>query len=189
MTRNILVLKSSPRARGNSSLLADALIRGAIEAGAKVDQFSMRELKIQPCDGCDACHNQPGSGCVIDDDMQMIYPMLKQADALVLASPVYWFTYSAQLKLVVDRFYALEGPEGNTLKGKQVAVILTYGDSNEKTSGAINAIHAFEDMFSYIRAPIVEVLHASASDEGDIEKNPEMMQRAAELGRKLATGN
>ncbi len=188
MSKNILVLKSSPRARSNSTLLADELIKGAISAGATVDQLSLHALEIKPCDGCDACQRQPNSGCVIDDDMQVIYPLLRKADALVLASPVYWFTYNAQLKLVVDRFYALESSKGNALKGKEIAILLTYGDTDEKTSGAINAIHSFEDTFRHIGAPIVEVLHASVSNEGDIEKNPEMMQRASALGARLANG-
>ena len=105
--KQILILKSSPRKRANSSILADQVAAGARDAGAAVESFDLHSLNIRPCDACDFC--QGAAECVINDDMQMLYPKLRAADAIVVASPIYWFTLSAQAKLCIDRWYALEG--------------------------------------------------------------------------------
>ena len=69
----------------------------------------------------------------------------------MIASPIYWFTISAQTKLFIDRWYALESSQGSVLKGKQFGILLTYGDDDPYTSGAINAIRTFQDMFRYTK--------------------------------------
>ena len=124
--KQILILKSSPRKRANSSILADQVAAGAREAGATVESFDLHSLNIRPCDACDFC--QGAAECVINDDMQMLYPKLRAADGIVVASPIYWFTLSAQAKLCIDRWYALEGSDGSALAGKQFGLVLTYGD-------------------------------------------------------------
>jgi multimeric flavodoxin WrbA len=185
MPKKIIILKSSPRKNGNSSILADQLAEGAKETGAQVEAFILHEMDIRPCDGCDSCHETDGV-CVIKDDMQKLYPKLQQADAIVVASPVYWFTVNAQAKLCIDRWYAFEVRGGNRLKGKKFGLILTYGDTDLYNSGGINAIHTFESMLRYLRAEFTGVVHASAGDAGDILKNPEVMQKANQLGQRLA---
>ncbi len=187
--RHVLILKGSPRGHGNSSLLADRLAEGAQAAGAEVESYSLQTMDIRPCDACDACHEYKGGGCIIDDDMQKLYPSLQNADAIVLASPVYWFSVSAQMKLCIDRWYALESPTGNSLRGKQFGLLLTYGDIDPYTSGAINAIHMFRDIFHYIRADIAGVVYGSASNPGDILKQPEILEKAYQLGHKLGTAS
>jgi len=182
--KNILILKGSPREKSNSSALADQVALGAREEGAQVDVFTLNDMKILPCDACDMCQ-EIDEDCVFDDDMQILYPKLRQADAIVIASPIYWFTISAQTKLCIDRWYALESPNGNALKGKQFGILLTYGDSDPYTSGAINAIRTFQDMTHYLGADIVGIVYASAMDEGDISKQPKVLEKAYTLGKKL----
>ena len=182
----VLILKGSPREKGNSSALADQVAAGARAAGAQVESLVLQNMNIQPCNACDACHESGDGQCVLEDDMQSLYPKLRSADAIVLASPVYWFTMSAQLKLCIDRWYALEGPRGNALKGKQIGIVLAYGDTDPFTSGAINAIRSFHDMFRYIRADIVGIVYGTAMNVGDAQKQPDLMERAYKLGRKLA---
>jgi multimeric flavodoxin WrbA len=185
MTKKVLILKGSPRQKGNSSVLADQVRAGAEGAGAEVESVYLHGLDIQPCDGCFFCE---GSGiCAIEDDMQALYPKLRQADALVIASPVYWFTFSAQVKLCIDRWLALETKDGNQLAGKQVGIVLTYGDSDIHTSGGINAIHTFESMFDYIGAEIVGYVHGTGNKAGEVKDQPELMDRAFKLGRQLAS--
>ena len=183
--KHILILKGSPREKGNSSLLADQVAAGARAAGADVESFYLHGMDIRPCDACDACQGTDAD-CIIKDDMQTLYPKLRNADAIVVASPVYWFTMSAQTKLCIDRWYALEGPQGNALAGKQIGIVLTYGDTDPFTSGAINAIRTFQDMFRYVKANIVGIVYGSASKAGEIQNQQELMERAFKLGRKLA---
>ncbi|MFC1878786.1 flavodoxin family protein [Chloroflexota bacterium] len=183
--KNILVLKSSPRLKGNSSTLADQFAQGASQAGAAVESFDLAEMDIGPCDACDFCQGIDSSDCVVADDMQILYPKLHTADLIAVASPVYWFTLSAQAKLCIDRWYALEGPGGSTLKGKQFVLILAYADSDPYSSGAINAIRTFQDMCRYLKADLAGVLYGCAHNIGDIQENTELLEQAKNLGQSL----
>jgi len=181
---NIVILKGSPRENGNSAVLADQVAAGARGTGVNIESFTLHNMDIRPCDACDTCR-ETGGVCVIKDDMQTLYPKLRAADAIVLASPIYWFTISAQLKLCIDRWYALETPKGSELNGKKIGIVLTYGDSDPYTSGAINAIYTFQSMFRYIRSDIVGIIYGTAGDIGDVMKQPALMEQAYQLGQKL----
>jgi multimeric flavodoxin WrbA len=183
MSKSVLIFKGSPREMGNSSLLADRAAEGAKNTGAVVESFSLHRLDIRPCDACDIC--QETGVCVLKDDMQPLYSRMLEAVAILIASPVYWFTMSAQTKLFIDRWYALQGAQGNMLKSKKFGIILTYGDSDPYTSGAINAIRTFEDMFHYIKAELVGMVYGTANDQGDVLTQPELLQHAYQLGEKL----
>jgi len=183
MDRNILILKGSPREKGNSSVLADRVAAGAESAGAKVESVYLHGLDIRACDACDLC--EEGNGCVINDDMQALYPKIEAADAIVLASPVYWFTFSAQMKLFIDRCYAYQANDWKEMQGKQYALILTYGDTDLYTSGGINAISTFETMCRFLNAKIAGMVYGTMSDVGDAESQPELMDQAYKLGQKL----
>jgi len=121
--------------------------------------------------------------------MQILYPLVREADAIVYASPVYWFTISAQLKIFIDRCYALGGGSdyetSHALAGKRIGVVLTYGGDDPFDSGAINAIRMFQDIFSYIPAEIAGMVYGCASGPGEIRRDTGLMAKAQELGRKL----
>jgi len=185
MSKAILILKGSPRERGNSSTLADQVAAGARAAGAEVESVWLHGLDIQPCTACNGC-GIPGGRCVVQDDMQALYPKLAAADAIVLASPVYWFTMSAQLKTCIDRWYGFQGTNWQELQGKRFGVVLAYGDASLTSSGGINAVHTFESMCRYLRGEIVGIVHGSLSGVGDAEKKPALMREAQKLGEKLA---
>lgn len=186
MTRSVVILKGSPRPNGNSSVLADQAATGAREAGAQVDSFFLQNMNLRDCDGCDECRLT--GVCMQKDDMQKVYPKLLAADGIVLASPIYWFTFTAQLKSCIDRWYSLWNYKNDAFKAKSFGVILTYGDTDLYTSGAINAIHTFETMFRFIQADVAGWVYGSLSDIGDAQQNPELMEKAYRLGRKLAHG-
>jgi multimeric flavodoxin WrbA len=185
MPKQILILKASPREKGNSATLANRLAAGATAAGAQVESIYLHGLDIRACDACDLCQ-EPGSGCVIEDDMQPLYPKLARADAIVLASPIYWFTFSAQLKLCMDRWYAFTSSRYQELQDKPFGIILTYGDTDLYTSGAINAIHTFESMARFLHGQLVGIVHASLDEAGEAEKQPALLEQACQLGRQLA---
>ncbi len=183
MQKKILVLRGSPRKNGNSAALADQVVKGAREAGATVEEALLDRMSIRPCNACDLCRTK--GQCVIQDDMQTLYPMLQEADAIVIASPVYYFTMSAQVKLCIDRWYALETPQGNLLRGKKIGLLLAFGDSDVYTSGAINAIHTFESIFRYIGCEIVGMVYGTAGAAGEIHQQTELIQKAYQLGGQL----
>jgi multimeric flavodoxin WrbA len=184
MTKRILVFKGSPRKNGNSSVLADRVAAGAVDAGAEVESFFLHDLDIRPCDACDACVETEGV-CIIKDDMQAIYPKLLQADAIVMTSPVYWFTVSAQLKVCIDRWYGLQTAGWKKMAGKEVGIVLTYGDTDLISSGGVNALRTFESMFRFLRMEIVGKVYGTANEVGDVQKKPELMQQAYQLGKRL----
>jgi multimeric flavodoxin WrbA len=183
MGKQIVILKGSPREHGNSNILAEQVALGAKESGAVVESFYLHGMDIRPCDGCDFCRET--GMCVLKDDMQKIYPKLLAADAIVLASPIYWFTYSAQLKLCIDRWYAIWNFNHDLFKGKPFGVVLTYGDTDPYTSGAVNAIHTLETMFRFLEANVIGWVYGSLSDVGDAQKNPELLEKASQLGKSL----
>jgi multimeric flavodoxin WrbA len=185
--RRVLILKGSPRKRGNSATLAERVAAGASEVGATVESFDLHTMEIRPCDGCGFC--QGGGDCVLDDDMQTLYPRLREADAIVIASPIYWFTVNSQVKACIDRWYALEGAGEGALAGKEFGIVLTYGDSDPYSSGAVNAIRMFQDIARYEKASIAGLVYGSASDPGEIASQVELMQRAHALGQRLGKGS
>jgi len=184
--KKILVVLGSPRKQGNSATLAQSVVAGAEAEGADVESVYLHGMDIKPCNACDVCREGDETDCNINDDMVKLYPKLRQADSVVIASPIYWFTFSAQTKLFMDRCYALEGPHGNVLQGKKIGIILTYGDSDPFNSGAVNAIRIFQDAFNRIAAHIVGIVYGSASAAGEIKANQGLTEKAYKLGRQLA---
>jgi multimeric flavodoxin WrbA len=183
--RKVLAVFGSPRLKGNSTILAKNIIVGAESNGAVVESFYLSEMNIHPCTGCNNCQDDLTIDCVIKDDMAPIYPKIREAYALIIASPIYWFSVSAQTKTFIDRLYTLLSPEGNDLKGKRIAIALTYGDKDPFISGAVNAIRMFQDMFHYVGANIIGMVYGSALNPGDIESDETLIDRAYKLGMKL----
>ena len=167
--------------------MAHMVAEGVNGAGAGVESYYLHEMDIKPCTACDVCREDTAIDCNIDDDMEELYPKLRQTDAIVIASPIYWFTVAAQTKLFMDRLYALGGPQGNALKGKLIGIILTYGDTDPFNSGAINALRTFQDAFAYIGANIVDMVYGSASEPGEIKMNHDLMEKAYKMGKRLVT--
>ncbi len=183
--KNAVIVLGSPRKNGNSATLARETAEGIRTAGSECESFFIHKMNIKPCDGCDSCRKNIEDPCIIDDDMQIIYPKLRQADVLVIASPVYFATVSAQTKLFMDRCYALGGPVDSALKGKRIGTILTYEDPDPFVSGAVNALRTFQDVYNYVGATIIGNVYGSALEPGEIKKNRDVMKRAFELGKKL----
>jgi len=184
--KKILVFLGSPRRNGNSALLAKEAIEGAKAGGARVETFYLHGMKIKPCTACDACRKKNQKDCILKDDMAPLYSKLRQADAIVIATPVYWFTVSAQTKLFMDRWYAMGGDEGYPFKGKDFGIILTYADEDPFRSGAVNALRTFQDALGFVGAQIKGMVYGSAWKAGEIKKNKALLKKARQLGKDLA---
>ncbi len=188
--KSVLVLTSSPRPASNSTELAQRVALGCREAGAEVKTFHLAKMAVYPCEACDWCHDNVGQACTIDDDMKDVYPLLREADAIVLATPVYCFTMSAQLKLLLDRLYALMGESSadgaSIFAGKKVALCLTFGDKDVLVSGGVNAIRAVEDLAKYLKMDYVGSIYGTANKPGEIVSNGELLDYAFQFGLQLA---
>jgi multimeric flavodoxin WrbA len=185
--KKVLVLLGSPRKKGNSAILADRISKGAKAAGAKVETVFLHGLKIAPCNSCYTCQKENSKGCAIKDAMQDLYPKLLAADAWVIASPVYWFTMSAQMKIFMDRCFALVAYGQDAFAGKRIAIAMSYGDADPFGSGCVNALRTFQDAFHYTGAKIAGMVYGSAFGAGEIRANESLMKAAGELGKKLVS--
>jgi len=185
MVNNVLILNGSPRVKGNTAVLSEQLAAGVREVGAKAEIIYLHGMDIQACDACDGCQSGD-KGCVIGDDMQEIYPKLLTSDAIVIATPVYWYSMTAQMKLCLDRWYALESGQDFELKGKKLSLLMVYGDTDLYSSGGITVISTLEGICRYVGMDFDGIIHGSAMDIGDAKKNPELMSQAFQLGKRLA---
>lgn len=123
---NILILNGSPRKNGNTARLVHAFEKGANEAGHSVKIENVALKKIYGCKACEYCREKEEAVCIQKDDMQDIYPEIKKADMLVLASPIYYYTMTGQLQSVLQRTYAF----GRLTHLKKAALILSSGAPN-----------------------------------------------------------
>ena len=187
MAAKIFALSSSPRKNSNSDILCDKILAGASQAGAEVEKINLHGLTIKPCIACEACQKSIEEPCIYDDDMGPIAEKIWAADGIVFASPIYFFTVNAQMKLLLDRFIQLFG-EGkfDTLAGKKAAVALTYGAEDPLDSGVTCAHDMFLNALKFLGIEMAGCVHASCYDAGEVEKNTKALENAFQLGEKLA---
>jgi len=114
-----------------------------------------------------------------------LYQKIKDAQGIIFATPVYWFNISAQMKLLIDRAYAIQGKGCWAFTGKNIGVILTYGDEDVFASGGTNALRSFEDICAFVKANLVGTVYGSADKAGDIQTNEKLLEKAYDLGKKL----
>jgi len=189
MDKNVMIAVCSPRPNGNCAILAEKAAAGARAGGARVELVSIPTLDPRPCTACLACQDAGATDCVLDDGLTRLLPRLRAAGALLIVSPIYWFTFAAQAKVFIDRaFFSLNGPEGHALKGRKLGLILAYGGADPFDSGAVNALRAFQDTARFIGADITGMVCGSANDPGEIAANPAVLEQAFDLGQTLAAG-
>jgi multimeric flavodoxin WrbA len=186
----VLGLFGSPRRGGNTEILLEEALKGAEAEGAEVEHLHLTDFNITPCKECHGC-DQTGE-CVIQDDMQKIYPKLLEADAIILASPIFFYGLTAWAKALVDRCQALWsrkylvkdpslGKEGKRKKGFLISVGATKGQ--KVFEGAILTAKYF---FDVLNAEYVgELVFRGVEAKGDILKHPEALHQAFEAGRRL----
>jgi len=193
MTRigKVLGVSGSPRRNGNTELLIREFLRGAETSGNDTELFILSELKISPCTSCGSC--QKDGHCVIDDDMQLMYNKLLEADYIVFASPIYFGGVSAQLKSFIDRCqalwsrkYILKKPLISSDKGTHSGYFISTAgsmDNNKAFEGAIITIKAvFHTLDIKYKG---ELLFKSMENKGDILKHPTAIQMAFRTGTSL----
>lgn len=126
MSKKVLILSGSPRKGGNSDLLCDEFLRGAMDSGNEAEKIFLRDKKVEYCRGCYYCARHEGK-CVIQDDMAQILSKMQAADVLVLASPVYFYSVDAQMKTVIDRCVA----RWESMHDKEFYYIMTSAEDTD----------------------------------------------------------
>ena len=174
----IVVLSGSPRNNGNTQRLVQAFAKGASEHN-EVKVISITDYKINPCLGCNTCFVREGNQCFQDDDMAKVYESLQKADILMIASPVYFYGISAQLKAIIDRLHT---PMRNTFPIKKLGLLMVGAATLPELFDSILVQYRLILRFFHLEEAGM-VLVRGAKDKGDITE--ESLQEAYELGKSI----
>ena len=178
----IVVFNGGPRARGNTAAMVDAFIDGAKSAGNEVVRFDLALMDIHGCRGCFGGHSDRECPCVQRDAMDQIYPAVRESDVVVLASPLYYWNLSGQLRTAMDRLFALEEGEENLLRGHGRSCALLMAAEGR---GFDDAAAYYRHLAGHLRwQDLGCVLAGGNMDAGDIAGKPELEQARA-LGASL----
>lgn len=167
---NILVLNGSPRQKGNTAQMINAFKEGATTSGHQVNVVEVCKKSIAGCLACEYCHTRGNGSCIQKDDMREIYGLLKNADMLVIASPIYYHGISGQLKCAIDRFYSAAYPH-KPPRLKKVAMILSSGAAN-MYGGALFSFKG--DFLDYLGLENAGVFTAHGGENGSNAKLKEL---------------
>lgn len=176
--KHILILSASPRRKGNSQLLCEAFREGALEAGHQVTLVRLSEKKIGFCRACDACMKNGGT-CVQKDDMQEILDVFRKAEVLVLATPVYFYGISAQMKTFIDRTY----PIWQHLGKKEVYYIISAGLDRKIIERSLGDLDGFVEHLEQYQ--IRGRLYAENVMEAGKAAQTDLPAKAREMGRAV----
>lgn len=178
MSKNILIISSSPRRGGNSEELAAAFAKGVQEAGHSVETVYLREKQFGFCRGCLACAER--GRCVIQDDAVEIADQMHDADILVFATPVYYYCVSGQLKTMLDRANPLYGTDYAFTKAYLLAAAAESSPS--AVEGSVKAVQGWVDCFG--RCELVQTIFAGGVNAvGEIQGHP-ALEQAYRAGRE-----
>ena len=181
MGKKIIILNGSPRKNGNTATLTAEFTKGTREAGNDVTEFFLGEMNIHGCMGCFGGGKDPENPCAQKDDMDIIYPAYKEADIVVLATPLYYWTISGQLKTAFDRLFAVAECDPNCRNPKKESVLIMAAEG-----------HGFEESeYWYDRLEkhlgwksLGKVLCGGVMAVGDIEGKKELKD-AYDLGKSI----
>jgi multimeric flavodoxin WrbA len=189
----VLALNGSPRREGNTELLLEGTLKGVREQGGEVKLYWLNALSLTPCQQCGEC-DESGS-CIIQDDMQAIHNDILTTDRIIVASPIFFFSVSAQLKIVIDRCqpfwsqkYVHKKPVQAGPLGRKGLVLLVGGMKlNEKNEG----FHCSEAVVrAFLRTVNIQehttLTYGNVDEKGAIKSHPTAITEAYEAGKKLA---
>jgi multimeric flavodoxin WrbA len=192
--RNIVCLLGSPRPKGNSAVMAQALCESAEEAGARVTTFALNKLTYRGCQGCLAC-KKTAETCVLDDGLTPVLAAVRACDVLVLATPVYFGEVTSQLKGFIDRTFSYlqagyahlpRGQRSRLTPGKTLVFVIAQGHPREDLFTDI--FPRYEYLLNWQGFTESHLLRAcSVYHQGDAAARPELLEEAQNLGRRLAT--
>lgn len=186
----IVAFLGSPRTKGNTELLLQEAVRGGEDAGMSVQVFNLNLMNIRPCQNCGGC-DETGA-CIYQDDMDTIYDAIRTADRIILASPIFFFSVSAQAKIMIDRCqnfwcekYLLGKPIPEGKFGRKGLLLLVGG--MKKDIGVKCAEACAKAFFRTVSVPEHDTIsYLGVDGKGDILRHPTALKDAYEAGRNMA---
>ena len=181
MSKKIVVITGSPRKNGNSFAMVDAFIQAAKAKGHTVTRFDAADKNLAGCHACETCF-KTGKACSFDDDFNTIAPAILEADAVVFATPVYWYSIPSQIKAVIDKLYSLV-VGGKDYAGKECALIACCEEEDMTVLDGVRV--PMERTAALLKWNMVgEVLVPGVLEAGAIDKTDGCKQAAA-LAEKI----
>ena len=179
MSKKVLILSGSPRKSGNSDLLCDEFLKGADEAGHEVEKIFLRDKQIAYCNACYYCQKSGGE-CAIKDDMAEILEKISEADVIVLASPVYFYSIDAQMKAVIDRCVA----KWEEIKNKEFYYIMTAAENSDTVMDC--TLECFRGFAKCLDGSVEKgVIYAKGFYKAGEVKDSSKMLEAYEMGKNI----
>lgn len=180
MSKNVLIISASPRKNGNSDLLCNEFLKGAVDAGHQVEKIFLADKKINYCVGCGLCSRNDYSGCSQKDDMEDLVEKMIEADVIVLASPVYFYTINAQMKTFIDRCCA----KYTKIVNKEFYFIITAAEVNKaEMSRTFECFRGFLDCLENAKEQ-GQICATGVWEKGEIEKTS-YLKDAYNLGKTV----
>jgi multimeric flavodoxin WrbA len=191
MSIKVLGISTSPRLKGNSDLLLRQALAGTEDAGAETEYIRLRDLNIAPCIECNSCYKK--GTCVVEDDYQMLSSKMLEADRLIFATPIFFMTFCAQAKALIDRCqclwahkYVLKRPLITTGRDRRAMVIAVGGTKSKKMFESVRLTAKY--FFDVLDMAYVANLFVNKVDAvGEIKQHPSAMDEAFRLGRELVS--
>ncbi|HIZ06451.1 MAG TPA: flavodoxin family protein [Candidatus Eubacterium avistercoris] len=181
----IVIFNGSPRMDGNTSTILQMIERGAKEHNAQVETYTLFKMKFMACQGCFGCRLQ--DDCMVNDELRKALQKVKEADAVVIGSPVYFMQVTGPVKNLYDRLFPLIGENGEPRFGKKKIVTVYTQDFDDP--------HAFDTYFDYLAQGMFpgfgfvdedRIVCVNANNPETAENNRELKQNAYDVGRMLA---
>ena len=174
----IIGLSFSPRSQGNTEILLEEALSSAKREGADAELYSFAGKHIEPCDGCSMCRKS--GECRINDDMQVLYQKLTEANGIIFGTPIYYYSMTGQAKVFIDRTIVLGRPGPKSLRNK-VGGVVAVGNS----LGLINAIKDFYFFIITQQMLPASFVAAYAGSEGEVRQVEKAMNASAALGKQM----
>lgn len=175
----ILLITGSAHRDGTTACLAEQFCKGALAAGHELYRFDAAFKNVHPCIACGKCHND-GNGCTFKDDMELLNLRLLEAEVIVFVSPIYYYAISAQLKTVIDRFYANDAD----IHGSKKAVLLA-AMADDQAKSADGAVMSFKNMAEYLGWQIAGIVIAKGCSDRESLRSTDYPGAVYELGKYL----
>ncbi len=181
MSKKIVVITGSPRKNGNSFAMTEAFVKAAEAEGCEVTRFDAAFMKLGGCHACETCFSK-GKACSFDDDFNKIAPYIGEADGIVFSTPVYWYSYPAQIKCVIDKIYSF-CVAGKAVADKKCALIACCEEEDKTVLDEVRV--PYERTAALLKWKSVgEVLVPGVLNPGDIDKT-NGKEEAAALAKKF----
>lgn len=182
--KKVVAFVGSPRKKGNSAALTAEIIRGAESVGAQAKVYFLNDMKIRPCQSCFSCRKE--YLCSINDDMKPVYADIKEADAVVIGSPIYMLQVAAQTKLLFDRLFPLMDVSFYPRFGGKKTVMV-YSQGHPDAAAFKHAFAANAEVLKMMGLQVEETLVCTNANQPDTAvADVKLMERAFEAGKKLA---